>query len=697
MRKITIDGDFSPLLKGFRKTTKELEKMSKKGFSLKIDDKDFKNFSKFSMDTFTKLEKLSKQYEGSLKRLNNIRKKGVELTQKQVREERKLQAHLKNVQSGISSQRGHFGAGNLLQRGGARVGAMGFRGAGAMGGVLQGLGGAARMMGPVGMVAGGAAAAYMGARALAAPRRRLAGLNLTFRGLRRGATSQDELEDIRQSGNRFGFGATETMESANMLQRNIGDIRSAEDMEQFARARRGTGLDPDTLATITGAFRAAAVDQGGAKLGGDEGTLKKTMKLYQQAMVSALDTSGAIKFLQVSAEMTEQIANEGTADAKAISDTLTSLSQASDFYKANVARGTAAFKGAETFFKSKEGTGLAIRAMTGEKMSGSPAELLFKQQLGFMQGAVDIGGETFQGMGAKGLGAIIRELGFEVTGKTNLKSMGRDEKAMAALTLSQQFGISASNAGKLLEAGMSGKLGEISKEKLDELLTPEGKQHDKKMASLMGSVDKTIKSNEASLEEMVLDIGDGLIPIMTSMEEGIWKMVQEFTGAEKSTQQLRDEALVAKDKAAEEKRDSSISRFIGQGLGYNPEQDAKKAADAALGRRLLSGGGDISAAQTGAMVEEAQASVLGSLHPRYHSVKTTTARRNLKSAKLSLQGLQENISQRTQIHGPFTEEQEKKKDLELRDEREAVGKFTAIVEALERMLGNQPVKPINHK
>jgi len=694
-RKIIIDADLRGAEKSFSKFSKTITKMfGGKGIDFKINTKAMADFKKFSLDTVNSLKKELAGYERELERINEIKRKTGKLDEKEFINRRKIHRLMKETRGDLGKQRSNFQAGNFFQRAGASATGAGH---GVVGGVLGRIGNAARIMGPAGMALGGAVGAYMGARAIGAPRRQLAGANLTFRGLSRQALSEDQMEGLRESGVQYGFGPQETMQSAAMLQRLGGDVDRGS-LSEFGRQRRVTGLDPETLTSITGAFRAAAIDEKGAALGGESGTQKRLMELYKTAMVSALDSSGAIKFMQQSAQMTEQIANEGSADINAIQGTLTALAQADEFYKANVGRSIAAFKGAEGFFRSKEGTGLAIRAMTGAGMSGGPAELLFKQQLGFTQGDISIGGDTFKGMGGKGLSAITKELAFETTGETNLEGMNRDQKAMAALTLQQQFGISASNAGRLLEAGMTGKLEEMSPDQLKKLLQSEDDERHNKEMSIWNSMDHEIKENEARLEELITDIGDPLVKHMSSMEDGIWRLVEDATGVTraKSTQELQEESKISAAAAAKEKKDDTVMRWIGSSVGLNPEQNRQMIVDEELARRNLKAGSSLTDEQSEAMANKARKDIenmrsgVNEGWIRAPRIKAKIEELELKEQQL--RDISETSGLGKGVHGPVSPRDR----VDVEDEGRAADDIKVVVGILREWLESTETKKVDY-
>jgi hypothetical protein len=359
------------------------------------------------------------------------------------------------------------------------------------------------------------------------------------------------------------------MQTANSLQRNVGSVTGKKEINNLFNLSRTSGMGTEELSGIAGTFRGAATTGKGADL---QENINKTRELYKQAMVSALDTSGAIKYMQVTSNMTDKIANEGSADTESIKDTLSSLALSSDFYKANASRGAAAFTGAEGFFKSGGGTGLALRSMQGMKgESGGamgPMEMLATQSRGFSEEG---------GMGAQGLKAITKQVA-SVMGVTqenwSKTSKSSEAKFGAENALRTQFGISATNAKQLLEATMSGKLDGMDKNKISGLMEKEGDKEKDKTNGILDSVDMSIKENERLLQDILMNIGDKLVPSMTNIEGILYRFANKFLGGDsalKTTQQLEVEADQAKKEAAESKGKFSnkVASFFGGGADEN--------------------------------------------------------------------------------------------------------------------------------
>jgi len=393
------------------------------------------------------------------------------------------------------------------------------------------------------MVAGAGLAAYGAARAITAPRRELAEQNLQFMGLNQGTINAGQLGDLRRSGRAQGFNAQQQMAAANLLQRNVGDVGgNAQLLTQFAGLRRTTGLGAEDIAGITGGFRAAATDREGAGL---QQNLDKTQKLFRQAMISALDASGTVKFMQKISEMTTSMAEEGTADVGAIADTLTQLSLSSGFFAANTGRGMTALKGGENFFRSAAGTGLAMRALrniggVGEgqdrvdftKMSAP--ELLLQQQRGFTREG---------GLGEKGLRAITKELTFAATGidsSAAFKTATPAEKATAALTVQQQLGFNDPKlAEELLDATFKGK--ELTKEQKESFAKATETER-QKLSNISNSMDLNMRQNDANFHELIQVVGEKVAGPLVSMEGHVIRIAEKIAGVSpgaKSVGELR--------------------------------------------------------------------------------------------------------------------------------------------------------------
>lgn len=690
--KITFDGDFKPLMTGFSKIGKEIKKLGDQKIGINIDDKELKNFRKFSAETFKELQKEVTIYTGALRHLAKIEKEGkqtgIKLTKRQRTEQKLFNDQLKTTNKQLKTQVEHFKAGNMFQRTGARLSAGGGVGGRAMGGIMSGLGKAAPFI-------GGGLAAFGAARAISAPRRALAEQNLQFMGLNRGAISGGQLQGLRRSGLSQGFNAQQQMESANLLQRNVGDVGgNPQALSSFARLRRTTGMGAEDLAGMAGGFRAAATTPGGAGL---QQNIDKTQKMFRQAMISALDSSGTIKFMQKIAEMTESMAETGTADVNAIADTLTNLSLSREFFMANVSRGTTALAGGEGFFKSAGGTGLAMRAMRAQGVGGdmSAPELLLQQQRGF----------TREGGLEGGLEAITREVAFATTGIRNREEFEQaspKRRAAAALSVQQSFGLDdPRTAEELLKASFG--IIDLTKEQKEEI-NKASETEKQKLASIDDSLDLGMRQNAANFHELIQTVGEKVAGPLTRMEGWVIGAAKKFLGIEtrKTTSELSIEKDILEAKAKEEGGgffDRAASLF-GKDIGTQIVEKQKEMIGAKVteGRGLTSFGesnqfveGALGFEDTAQNISKVGRSGVG----KFRTLDRDTVRNKLEDIKSARTSLAKNIvGQRASLEGGGASPEAIKK--ELREEQVALARLDEISKMLHKVLGDMPTKSINN-
>jgi len=682
--KIRIEGDFSGLIRGFSKATKEFKKLDK--LSIKIDDKDMKSFKKFNIETWRDLQKDVDKYQAKLEKLNKI-KLNDKLTNNQLQQEKQINALIEKRTRELEKQKNHVKEGNFLQRRGARMqgnsapGSLGD----VVGGAMGGMGNAISAMGPLGMVAGAGFGMYMGARALTGPRRALADQNLRFMGMNRGAVGKGQLENLRQAGIESGYTATESMDAANNLQRNVGNVRGREDLQSLFTTSRQTGMGADEIAQLAGTFRSSAIDQKGTNL---QENLKKTQDLYKQSMISALDSSGAIKFLQTTAEMTDQIANEGSADTESIRNALSSLALQNDFFKANSSRGEAAFKGAEGFYKSGQGTGLAMRSMmsAGFGQGKGPMEMLLAQKMGFTSGNP---GSEFGGIGAKGLTEVTKQLAGASAGLTpeNYGKSSKESRAGAINAISEQFGIRPENAEQLLKTSMTG--GQMDDASIKKMFETD----DQKMVSLQSSMDMTIKKNEAHLQEIMMDVGDILAPAVVNIENMLYKLVDHITGnAGSKSERILD--LEAKDamNTANEKRGTFLDSARKMFTGGSADSDANMAFEK-LAREKVAKGKGLNFNESNSFVQNANVEGLMSMSDSALSGSTESWRKSRYDQLVATRDiLQKSVSGQMEGYDQLDESGKKKISGQVTDENNAVSELTSAIDRLTKFLGDRPVK-----
>lgn len=579
-KKIVIDADLRKVSESFKKTFKEIEKIAPKKMGMGFDFETLKKWKSSNVDAYKTAAAGIEQAKARMKELAALQMEmaksgksaGKELSDGFKQASGEAQKYAKQI---ADIQRSAKGA-NFFQRLGAQFRTQsqssgGVKGAAedAVGSAMGGLGDAASMMGgPWGKLAGLGVGAYMGARALAAPRRALANQNLEMAGLHNKPLSDSDLGDMRRSGITEGFSGEETMRSGISLQRQAGEV-DASALHRFSQLRRQTGLGSEELTGMTESLRGAAVDKKGI---GVEDNLNKLGKIYQQATQSALDKSGALKYLSVTAGLTDKIANEGSADVDSIKDTLSTLAMQSDFYKANPARAAAALQGGEDFFKSDQGTGLALRSMQsmGALDGKGPMESLMMQQMGFTEGGFDVGKHHFQGVGGKGLQENVRQTAEAGSGltKENFSKASDEQIAAATMAIAKTMGLTPSNAGKLLETSMTGK--DLSKKDLDEMMqTPVDKTN-----SLL---DKGIAQNDASFHEVILTLGEKIAGPMTAIEGQVTKIANKMlgVGGPQSTREYNEKIASQKQAIALKKAsgDESLWDKAKNAMGMGDQDD----------------------------------------------------------------------------------------------------------------------------
>ncbi|CAK0749563.1 hypothetical protein CCP1ISM_330004 [Azospirillaceae bacterium] len=646
-----------------------------------MDDKDTKKFSDFNIGMWRTLNKDIDKYQAKLDKLNKAKMAGTQ-TANQVKQEKLINDLLEKRTQELDKQRKSFSGGNWLQRKGAKMQA-GAAAGGVMdlaGGALGGIGNAIGMMGPVGMVAGAGFGAYMGARALAAPRRALADENLKFMGLNKEPVSRAKLEELRQAGAERGYTAQESMQAANDLQRNVGNVKGRDEIQELFKQTRMTGMGAGEISGFAGTFRNAAIDEKGANL---QDNLKKTGELYKQSMISALDTSGAIKFMQTTSEMISQVAEGGSADTKAITDTLTSLSLQSEFYKANASRGAAAFQGGEGFFKSEQGTGLAMRAMSGMKgVEGGamgPMEMLATQAKGFSEKG---------GMGAKGLQAFIEQLISSATGvtKDNYGKATTEQKFGGANAIRSQYGISQTNAEALYKATMEGK--PLTEKEMADLMTKEGKEGEAKMINLQTSMDQHIKNNEASLDNIMMKIGETIAPAMVSIEGMMYKLLNHMgvDAGPKSTNLLEADAKAAEKEANEERGGvwDTTKRLFGGG-----SEKAANEAYAEVAKNKLGEGKDLNFKEMEGFKKKLNPEGAMTLNPQFNPPEYMKSRRD--ELVSGVEDIDKNIEQRKKSsdYEHMDDKAKRSFDAKLTEENETKKDLTEAIKYLTKFLGDQ--------
>lgn len=588
--RITIDGNFRPFIRGIRNISNSLNNLSKKKHKINIDDsvlrrirsskisifdkKSAIGFRDFNVDTYNKLKEKSKDYKKQLSEIRKIEKQAGELNLKiadhVLQKKEKILNLERDTSREIRRQLTSFRKGNRLQRAGAKMqinARSGRGGSDVMGGILTNLGSASKLIGPAGWVAGAGIAGYIGARALTSRRRGLADVNLQMMGLRRRGATSGQLESMANAGVEYGFTGMESMQAATQLQRRVGNIRSRNAIEQLSRMRRMTGFGADELTGLAGTFRRAATTRGEAGL---EQNLKKTMNLYREAMVSALDTSGAIQYMQTTAEMTDRIANEGTADIQAVRQSLSTLMLGSEFYGANAQRASKVLGGLEDFYKSERGTGIAARAMRlADVEVDSFSGLYRQQQLGFFEGE----GRAQEKMGGisgvrNTIAAILQSIG---KGEREYREASPEEKrkimADATMMFKKMVGedLKYTNVEELMKMFFTGGLRPGREGRVKELMKTEEEIQKEKEMSISTSLDQGIKNLNSNLDKFLRNVattGD-MLTHMTNIEGAVLRIANKIVDGNvespKSPKQIVDEEI---DKTMMTERERGIKKGI---------------------------------------------------------------------------------------------------------------------------------------
>jgi hypothetical protein len=521
--------DPKEFLQSVKKTFREIERMTPKKLSMGFDFEGLKKWKTGNIEAYkaahSGLEKSQKQVKDILNTTKMIGKAGgqvgKDLQEGLKRAKEESEKHLKVMRDIEASAKNA----NRFQRLGAEFAYKASKGGrfsgveSRMGTAFEAVGGLANMTGgPWGkfaMMAGGAAiSAYQGASMLAAPRRALAGQNLDMMGLAGRRISDQELAAMRGAGVGYGFMPEETMSSAIGLQRQAGNV-SASALTRFSKLRRQTGLGSEELTGIASALRGGAISKEGVGL---EQNLDKAGKMYAEAVKAGLDKSGALRYLSTMTGILEENAENGDLNQSTLSKIALSLTEGSEYFKANPSRALMVAQGADASFQNSANAGLAMRTMRSLETQGGPMELLLKQKMGLFGKGFSLGGQEFGSIKAGGLSQYVKEIAKAsgVDMSKGLQGQSRERLSTATLGVAGQLGIKPMMAAKLMEATQKGP---ISDKLLQEI-----------QDSTLDSTDLLIKKNEAGFQNVVMTLGDSIAPKLANIEGYVAGIAQKMLG-----------------------------------------------------------------------------------------------------------------------------------------------------------------------
>jgi len=495
---LLIKGDFKDFQTKFDGLTSQLDAFSKKelGVNLKTDSLDF--FKKSSKETLEELKRMQKitgdVIDELVDKIKNAKtpEEFARLNQQLVRTKRLAGQVGKEIANWEKPGRNVAG----MLRG--LAGSMGGGGGAGMG-ILS-------KLGIVGAALAVPLAAFGGAYAMGAPRRAIAPQNLAMMGMG-GPRTRGGLEAVREQGLQFGFGPQQTIQQQMMGMRAMGEgFRAA----PFQRLGRMTGFSPEDLMGVGGGFRQAGMQAFQIPQAVED--------MYVRAIAEGFDQARAIDFLKAISDHTATLAAAGGVSPKAIADILGDFMAGSDFFTQNAQRGLTAMAGIS---QAMSGTGpmsaVQFRSLARLMPEATMTDLLYAQQFrleelgeqrpGDLPGAQEV------------LSSFLDALSTTVTGKT-LQGASEEDIRRLVPVFRKQFGFSATLAEEVIRAKAvpGGKLDEETQRKIK----IEQKNANAKLGDVMGSIDAQTEIQKARLSELVLDIGDGLVPMTAQIQKGVW-------------------------------------------------------------------------------------------------------------------------------------------------------------------------------
>lgn len=477
---IIVDAKIDGFKTKFEQLTSKLDEFSKKEYGAAFDAK--------------KLNTFQTQAKGVIEKLKDFRTKTDE----------SVGATLRRTGQQIAA--------GVQQVGGAVAGAAGGGGAGGM----AGLAGLAAKLGAAGAVAGIPLALYGAASMAGAPRRGIAGQNLQIMGLG-GPRSLGGLEGLRQQGMGYGYGARETLQQQTTGMRAMGRGFQA---RPFQRMARMMGLSPEELIGVGGGLRQAGIGAGQIP--------RAIEDMYTRAVAHGFDQSRAFDYMRAVSEHTAQLATTGGVSFKSITGIMEGFMKGSPFFRQNAQRGLTAMAGIS---QAMTGQGpiasVAIRALSGLMPNASVRDLLYAQQFGLEE--LSTRARRSRGMPSAGrqMTAFMNTVSQMVTGR-GIHELRGDENSIRMLVpvMRQQFGFRASMAEEIVRAMSKGGTYDIGK--VNKLISEEQKRANVQLADIQASMDMSTEVQKAKLTELTMDIGDVLVPLVQSINDAIWKVVDWF-------------------------------------------------------------------------------------------------------------------------------------------------------------------------
>lgn len=454
-----------------------------------------------------------------------------------------------------------LGAG-LAKRGGM-LGKIGGGAASGMGGAMMGLG---RIAGPVGMAASLGVGAYMGARALTAPARQMAGMNLQLRGLSRTDRGDANLDEMMSAGSEMGFTPFEMMQANIDAQRNLGEMTPGASRSMATMARQ-QGLGLDEVSNFASTFRRNA---GGAAGLNAEGNLQKTRAMLVDAYVNAFDKSGQLAYMEAMTAGIEQMAEGGSADVQMLSSVMSGLAQQSEFFKADARRSGKVASGVSDMFQNREGFAFASlsNSLDAAGVEGiSPAKLMALQKSGLF--------ETSEEQYAELLGTDVDTARKVRTGamdnflKMQYEVEAGGNKDLLMSNLIDQ-GFAPSIAQEMANVVSSNKSIASSPELMKDLRKGAQMSTEKDLSGR----DLDVKNVEAEAQKAMIRLGREALPLFNSIEKNVMAIANDMLGLEDKD---KSSASLAYEKQQAMKEEDGIFQKLG--LAETQEEKVKRLAN----------------------------------------------------------------------------------------------------------------------
>lgn len=334
-------------------------------------------------------------------------------------------------------------------------------------------------------------------------------------------------------GRKYGFDVNETLSLANQLVREVGNVRG---IGTAQRAARAYALDPTQLSSTMGMLRRTT---------GQTNVEKNFAGLLGSAVASNLDQGLLAEYMSSTAQFVEQIATEGTADAREIARSVSGLVRQGGLLQ-DTQRTTRALGSLNESIKGATGARFGFFAQSFEKMLGSQAtgsQVLLNLGQGLFgpdtSRLTALSPEERQQLGGPG----FSERAGAITGQFGDLTKGMDVPSKA-LVAKQLTGIKdAAEAFNFMNALKQGKFTEeeLSKKYQEALSSPE----EKALRDLNRLVDTELNRVSVKSTENLSKLGERLAPGIGSIKDtlldieektllplakGVSELVKHFTG-----------------------------------------------------------------------------------------------------------------------------------------------------------------------